>query len=71
MQHRIRSPKLAARSARLVGDRLWRIYRLDNDVAAVADPYTGFDIYSSYAYETAALTRSGDCSRRGSAPPRR
>jgi subtilase family serine protease len=24
--------------------------RLDNDVAAVADPYTGFDIYDSYAY---------------------
>jgi hypothetical protein len=25
--------------------------RLGNDVAAVADPYTGFDIYDSYAYE--------------------
>jgi hypothetical protein len=25
--------------------------RLDNDVAAVADPYTGFDIYDSYRYE--------------------
>jgi len=25
--------------------------RLDNDVAAVADPYTGFDIYDSYVYE--------------------
>jgi subtilase family serine protease len=24
--------------------------RLDNDVAAVADPYTGFDIYDSYQY---------------------
>lgn len=24
--------------------------RLDNDVAAVADPYTGFDIYDSYVY---------------------
>jgi hypothetical protein len=26
--------------------------RLDNDVSAVADPYTGFDIYDSYIYET-------------------
>ena len=25
--------------------------RLDNDVAAVADPYTGLDIYDSYVYE--------------------
>jgi hypothetical protein len=25
--------------------------RLDNDVAAVADPYTGFDIYDSYVYQ--------------------
>jgi hypothetical protein len=25
--------------------------RLDNDVSAVADPYTGFDIYDTYAYE--------------------
>jgi hypothetical protein len=25
--------------------------RLDNDVAAVGDPYTGFDIYDTYAYE--------------------
>jgi Subtilase family len=25
--------------------------RLDNDISAVADPYTGFDIYDSYAYE--------------------
>lgn len=25
--------------------------RLANDIAAVADPYTGFDIYDSYAYE--------------------
>jgi subtilase family serine protease len=25
--------------------------RLDNDIAAVGDPYTGFDIYDSYAYE--------------------
>jgi subtilase family serine protease len=25
--------------------------RLDNDVSAVGDPYTGFDIYDSYAYE--------------------
>ena len=25
--------------------------RLDNDVSAVADPYTGFDIYDSYVYE--------------------
>ena len=25
--------------------------RLDNDVAADADPYTGFDIYDSYVYE--------------------
>ncbi|HMD52046.1 MAG TPA: S53 family peptidase [Solirubrobacteraceae bacterium] len=25
--------------------------RLDNDIAAVADPYTGFDIYDSYVYE--------------------
>jgi len=24
--------------------------RLDNDVAAVADPYTGFDVYDSYQY---------------------
>jgi len=24
--------------------------RLDNDIAAVADPYTGFDIYDSYIY---------------------
>ena len=31
-------------------------HRLDNDVAAVADPYTGFDIYSSYIYEPAAST---------------
>jgi len=27
--------------------------RLDNDVAVVADPYTGFDIYDSYVYEPA------------------
>ncbi len=26
--------------------------RLDNDIAAVADPYTGFDIYDSYVYST-------------------
>ncbi len=25
--------------------------RLANDIAAVADPYTGFDVYDSYAYE--------------------
>jgi subtilase family serine protease len=25
--------------------------RLDNDVAAVADPYTGLDVYDSYVYE--------------------
>lgn len=25
--------------------------RLDNDVSAVADPYTGFDVYDSYLYE--------------------
>ncbi len=25
--------------------------RLDNDIAAVADPYTGLDIYDSYVYE--------------------
>jgi hypothetical protein len=25
--------------------------RLDNDISAVADPYTGFDIYDSYLYE--------------------
>lgn len=25
--------------------------RLDNDVSAVADPYTGFDVYDSYVYE--------------------
>jgi subtilase family serine protease len=25
--------------------------RLDNDISAVADPYTGFDIYDTYAYE--------------------
>jgi hypothetical protein len=25
--------------------------RLDNDISAVADPYTGFDIYDSYVYE--------------------
>jgi hypothetical protein len=25
--------------------------RLDNDISAVGDPYTGFDIYDSYAYE--------------------
>jgi subtilase family serine protease len=25
--------------------------RLDNDIAVVGDPYTGFDIYDSYAYE--------------------
>jgi hypothetical protein len=25
--------------------------RLENDVAAVADPYTGFDVYDSYAFE--------------------
>ena len=25
--------------------------RLDNDISAVADPYTGFDIYDSYIYE--------------------
>jgi hypothetical protein len=27
--------------------------RLDNDVSAVADPYTGFDIYDSFVYEKA------------------
>jgi hypothetical protein len=27
--------------------------RLDNDTSAVADPYTGFDIYDSYVYEPA------------------
>jgi PAP2 superfamily len=27
--------------------------RLTNDIAAVADPYTGFDIYDSYIYEPA------------------
>jgi hypothetical protein len=25
--------------------------RLDNDISAVADPYTGFDIYDSYVYQ--------------------
>jgi subtilase family serine protease len=25
--------------------------RLDNDISAIADPYTGFDIYDSYVYE--------------------
>ena len=30
--------------------------RLDNDIAAVADPYTGFDIYDSYAYEAGFTT---------------
>jgi subtilase family serine protease len=25
--------------------------RLDNDISAVADPYTGFDVYDSYEYE--------------------
>jgi hypothetical protein len=25
--------------------------RLDNDISAVADPYTGFDVYDSYVYE--------------------
>jgi Subtilase family len=25
--------------------------RLDNDISAVADPYTGFDIYDTYVYE--------------------
>ncbi len=25
--------------------------RLDNDIAGVADPYTGFDVYDSYIYE--------------------
>ncbi len=27
--------------------------RLDNDISAVADPYTGFDIYDTYVYEAA------------------
>src|SRR5207302_8907780 len=27
--------------------------RLDNDIAAVGDPYTGIDIYDSYVYEQA------------------
>ncbi|HUA11957.1 MAG TPA: S53 family peptidase [Solirubrobacteraceae bacterium] len=27
--------------------------RLDNDISAVADPYTGFDIYDTYQYEKA------------------
>ena len=31
-------------------------HRLSSDVSAVADPYTGFDIYSSYEYETFAET---------------
>jgi len=31
-------------------------HRLSADVSAVADPYTGFDIYSSYQYETFAET---------------
>jgi hypothetical protein len=31
-------------------------YRLDNDIAAVGDPYTGFDIYSSYKYASSATT---------------
>lgn len=26
--------------------------RLDNDISAVADPYTGFDIYDSYIYQS-------------------
>ncbi len=30
--------------------------RLDNDIAAVGDPYTGFDIYSSYKYASSATT---------------
>jgi hypothetical protein len=30
--------------------------RLDNDIAAVADPYTGFDIYDSYLYEPSFKT---------------
>jgi subtilase family serine protease len=31
-------------------------YRLGNDIAADGDPYTGFDIYSSYEYKPAAST---------------
>jgi len=31
-------------------------HRLSSDVSAVADPYTGFDIYSSYKYEAFAET---------------
>jgi hypothetical protein len=31
-------------------------HRLDNDLAAVGDPYTGFDIYSSYKYAASAST---------------
>ena len=31
-------------------------HRLAADVSAVADPYTGFDIYSSYKYESLAET---------------
>ncbi len=31
-------------------------HRLASDVSAVADPYTGFDIYSSYTYESLAET---------------
>ena len=31
-------------------------HRLDSDVAAVADPYTGFDLYSSYKYAATATT---------------
>ena len=31
-------------------------HRLSSDVSAVADPYTGFDIYSSYNYEAFAET---------------
>jgi hypothetical protein len=31
-------------------------HRLDNDIAAVGDPYTGFDIYSSYKYASSATT---------------
>lgn len=42
---------LAAWAATGCGSR-----RLDNDVAAVADPYTGFDIYTSYDYAAGAVT---------------
>ncbi len=50
LQHRVHGAGLATRVAGWSATGCGT-HRLDNDVAAVADPYTGFDIYDTYVYE--------------------